>query len=75
MALMISLGDELSKQVFLAVDRINIHDLEEIFQTMESLVAVYTDGFERLLGSAPGSLQFIDMGTLKEWIMTPEEVK
>ncbi len=47
--------------------------IPDIMQRMADTVAVYTDAHERLLGIAPGTLNLIDMETLKEWAVSVQE--
>lgn len=38
-------------------------------QRIESILAAYTEAIERVLGAPPGSLQIVDIETVKEWIV------
>ena len=39
---------------------------------IESVIAVYTDALERVLGAPKGSLEFVDVETLTAWFPPPE---
>jgi AcrR family transcriptional regulator len=40
---------------------------------MEETAAAYTEALERVLGTAPGSLSFVDSNVLRQWIFPGEE--
>lgn len=37
---------------------------------IENIIAAHIDAIERVLGAAPGSLQLVDMDTLKDWVVS-----
>jgi AcrR family transcriptional regulator len=41
---------------------------------LESMVTVYTDALERVLGAPKGSITLVDTQILKEWVVSPEEI-
>lgn len=47
------------------------HELSHI----ELTVAAYTDALERVLGAPSGSLQLVDMETLRAWFVAPSETQ
>ena len=68
-ALLQDLGDAIGA-LCLAFDP-NYHELSHVEQT----VAAYTNALERVLGAPSGSLQLVDMETLRAWFVAPSETQ
>jgi hypothetical protein len=75
MALMLAMGDAFAVQILVDANEMDDLKYEGIFKSLENIVSSYTDALERVLGCASGSLQIIDMDTVKEWLITPEEAR
>jgi AcrR family transcriptional regulator len=71
--LMNAMSDNISLQIMQAPNEMD-SQRDAFFQSLESMVASYTDSMERILGCAPGSLQFFDIDMIKEWFVKPDEV-
>jgi hypothetical protein len=65
LALSLGLGEGMID--FFLPDGLHPEDLPKI----EALMAAYGNALERILGVPPDSIQFIDMGMMREWV-TPE---
>lgn len=57
------LGDSLSGAI------LSYEPNRDSLQDVEKTVAAYTDALERVLGAPPGSLNLMDVETLKEWFV------
>lgn len=68
-ALLQDLGDAIGA-LCLAFDPKH-HELSHVEQT----VAAYTNALERVLGAPSGSLQLVDMETLRAWFVAPSETQ
>ena len=44
-----------------------------VVQRMEAMAAVYTDAHERVLGIASGTLQMVNLETLKQWAILVQD--
>ena len=75
MALMFALSDGLSVQILASANIRDEADRERLVRRIETLVDVYSDAIERVLGSAPGSLKIVEIDLLKEWFISPVEAR
>ena len=73
MSLMLTLGDSLSIQILKSGTILDAQQREDLINTINKLAAAYTDALERILGCVTGSLNIIELDTLKSWLITPSE--
>jgi AcrR family transcriptional regulator len=64
LSLMQSLGDSIAELL------LSHEPSRDPLQLIESTVAAYTDALERVLGAPTGSLEIVDAGTLREWVVS-----
>jgi AcrR family transcriptional regulator len=73
MSLMLTLGDSLSIQILKSETIRDEQEREDLINTINKLTAAYMEALERVLGCTPGSLNLIELDTLKAWLITPRE--
>ena len=71
-ALMITLGDNITQLILGASSGQDGAGPDALVQEIETLVGAYSDAFERILGSQPGSLKIVEIDLLKEWLISPD---
>jgi AcrR family transcriptional regulator len=73
LALMFALSDSLCVQILKSEYIQDEAERQRLVQQIETLVDVYSDAIERVLGSAAGSLKIVEIDLLKEWLISPVE--
>jgi AcrR family transcriptional regulator len=75
MSLMLSLGDSLSMQILKSEHVRDQQERQELVDTVNKLALAYKQALERVLGCIPGTLNVLDVDTLKAWLITPDGVE
>jgi len=73
MSLVLTLGDSLSMYILKSETISDQTERNELVETINRLSLAYTEALERILGCKPGSLNILDVDTLKAWLLTPRE--